>query len=96
MTADLKAGRLFICDGCSNLIREIEGYVWDPKKAARGIDEPLKENDHAVDALRYAVYNHKPVNPMISKDYWNKQSEYNQQRQYMNGSVKPASDYGFR
>lgn len=95
MTADLKAGKLFICDCCPNLIREIEGYVWDNKKAARGLDEPLKENDHSIDALRYAVYNHKPVNPMIAKDYWNKQTEYNQGSQFMNGA-RPMGDYGFR
>lgn len=94
VTDDLKMGRLFICDGCVNLIREIEGYVWDPKKAARGLDEPLKENDHAVDAMRYAIYNHKPVNPMVANEYWKKQNEYNQQNNSFN--IRPASDYGFR
>lgn len=44
---------------CSNLVREIEGYVWDEKKARLGQDAPLKKNDHAVDALRYAVHSHK-------------------------------------
>ena len=35
------------------LIREIETYQWDERAAARGIERPLKQNDHATDALRY-------------------------------------------
>lgn len=34
---------------------EFVGYVWDPKAQARGADAPLKVNDHAPDALRYAI-----------------------------------------
>ena len=33
-----------------NTINEFESYVWKPQK-----DEPVKENDHALDALRYYV-----------------------------------------
>ncbi len=98
MISDLKEGKLFICSECTNLIREIEGYVWDSKKTERGREEPLKKNDHAIDALRYACNTHRVVNPMIGKDFWKKQNEYNQNRQYMNGRSdwKPAGDYGFR
>lgn len=56
----LKDGRLFICAECTNLIREVESYVWNPKCEEKGEDEPLKVDDHAVDALRYAVYTHRP------------------------------------
>jgi hypothetical protein len=31
-----------------NTINEFESYIWKPGK-----DEPVKENDHALDALRY-------------------------------------------
>ena len=31
MTSDMKAGKLFVCVDCPNLIREIESYVWDRK-----------------------------------------------------------------
>jgi PBSX family phage terminase large subunit len=48
-------GSLSICVGCHNLIREIEGYVWDPAASKKGDDAPLKQADHAIDALRYAV-----------------------------------------
>lgn len=49
-------GRLFVHRSCSNLIREFFSYLWDPKAQARGEDEVIKENDHALDALRYALY----------------------------------------
>jgi PBSX family phage terminase large subunit len=56
-----KNGWLTIVDECTNLIREIEGYVWDDKKCKLGEDEPMKVDDHAVDALRYAILSHKVV-----------------------------------
>jgi len=56
MTSLIKEGTLLICEQCTNLIREMEGYCWDPKKSEKGEDEPIKVNDHAIDALRYAVY----------------------------------------
>lgn len=40
--------RLTIDPSCVNLINEMESYVWRPEK-----DVPVKENDHALDALRY-------------------------------------------
>ena len=47
---------LLVCECCRNLIREIVGYSWDPKKVEKGEDAPIKKNDHVVDALRYAIY----------------------------------------
>jgi PBSX family phage terminase large subunit len=47
---------LKIVECCPNLIGEIEQYVWDSKKALRGIEEPVKKNDHACDGLRYALF----------------------------------------
>ncbi|MFD8072165.1 PBSX family phage terminase large subunit [Streptomyces sp. NPDC059718] len=49
------ADKLRIHSSCKELLKEIDGYVWDPKATARGEDAPLKQNDHGVDALRYAV-----------------------------------------
>jgi len=40
-------GDLVICRSCSNLIKEIEGYVWDEKAVKRGEDKPMKVKDHA-------------------------------------------------
>lgn len=52
----LQAGKLKISHTCTNLIKEIPGYRWDPKATERGRDAPIKEHDDHVDALRYAVY----------------------------------------
>ena len=42
-------------DNCPNLISEIGLYIWDSPKGERGQEKPLKQNDHALDALRYLV-----------------------------------------
>jgi hypothetical protein len=44
--------RLKVFRSCVNLIREIEGYVWDPR---RRDPTPVKKKDHAADAMRYLV-----------------------------------------
>ena len=54
----LTNGTLKIFDVCTNLIKEFSTYVWDSKASARGEDKPVKSSDHAIDALRYAVYSH--------------------------------------
>lgn len=59
MTSEMKKGNLFICEECVNTIREVESYVWDPKAADKGYDQPLKKNDHSIDSLRYALATHK-------------------------------------
>ena len=42
--------RLTVEPDCVNIINEFQSYVWKPEK-----DEPVKENDHALDALRYLI-----------------------------------------
>lgn len=42
--------RLTVDPSCVNTINEFESYVWKPER-----DEPVKDNDHALDALRYGV-----------------------------------------
>lgn len=42
--------RLTVDPSCVNTINNFESYVWKPGK-----DEPQKEHDHALDALRYTV-----------------------------------------
>lgn len=46
-TNEMHQGNVVICRECKNLIREIQGYVWDPKQSERGYDAPLKKDDHA-------------------------------------------------
>lgn len=42
-------------ENCPNTLKERESYVWDEKAQMRGIEQPVKENDHAMDALRYLI-----------------------------------------
>jgi PBSX family phage terminase large subunit len=52
----LKMGKLTIDPQCVNLIYEFETYAYADKKDNHNEDEnPIKENDHALDALRYAL-----------------------------------------
>lgn len=48
----LKSGRIKISTDCRDCIREFDTYRWDPKG---GRDSVIKENDHAMDDLRYFV-----------------------------------------
>ena len=47
----LKEGRVRICKNCKDSVREFSLYRW----ALRGDDVPVKENDHAMDDIRYFV-----------------------------------------
>lgn len=41
---------------CVNTIKEIYSYSWNDKKAIeQGKEEPIKQNDHSCDAIRYFV-----------------------------------------
>ena len=51
----LSSGTLKVHRSCKTLIDEFPGYSWDEKKAARGVDAPIKVDDHGLDALRYGV-----------------------------------------
>lgn len=47
----LKQGDIRICRSCTDCIREFGMYRWE----SGGRDAPLKENDHAMDDVRYFV-----------------------------------------
>ena len=52
ITADLlKRGRIAICEGCEDCLREIAMYRWSEETEGR--DAPHKDNDHAMDDMRY-------------------------------------------
>lgn len=58
-----KEGKIKINDCCKDCIRELGLYCWDEKSAE---DKPIKENDHAMDDMRYFVQTilSRPI-PMI-------------------------------
>lgn len=47
--------RLRVHRRCTGWINEIPGYSWDPDKAAKGEDAPIKADDHSLDAGRYVI-----------------------------------------
>jgi len=56
----IKSKQLRIFRVCYNTIDEMNGYMWNAEK-----EVPIKENDHAVDALRYAIMGLKKNRPNV-------------------------------
>jgi PBSX family phage terminase large subunit len=57
-----KQNRIHIHPDCKNLIMELETYRYPDKKPDQNEQEkPIKENDHLLDAMRYAIYTFKPI-----------------------------------
>lgn len=52
----LNTGRIFFTSECKHTIQEFGSYIWDAKACERGEDKPLKQHDHAMDAVRYFCY----------------------------------------
>lgn len=52
VAAALKRGEIKICENCKAAIREFSLYRWGQ---GGGKDMPVKENDHAMDEIRYFV-----------------------------------------
>lgn len=48
--------KIIFSNVCQNTIKEFASYIWDAKAAERGEDKPIKQYDHAMDAVRYFVY----------------------------------------
>jgi len=58
--------RLTADPSCENFSMEMEAYRWDPESSK---DKPIKEHDHAPDALRYlAMHLHKPAPVVFTAD----------------------------
>ena len=54
----VKRHRLYIHASCTNVIKEIESYKWKKDKDGNVLEEPIKFMDHAMDAIRYAIFTH--------------------------------------
>lgn len=57
----VKSMPLYITERSTNIIKEIKGYKWKTDKDGKRMkdsdkDEPVKFNDHSMDAVRYGVY----------------------------------------
>lgn len=52
----LNLGKIVFSKSCVNTIVEFSSYIWDIKAAERGEDKPVKQHDHAMDAVRYFCF----------------------------------------
>lgn len=54
----IKSMPLYITENSINLLSELKNYKWKTDKdgVIKPTEEPVKLNDHALDALRYAVF----------------------------------------
>lgn len=48
----LRDGKLMFSENCTDILREFSLYRWDESRSG---DVPIKENDHAMDDMRYFV-----------------------------------------
>ena len=55
----VKSDNFFITKYSANLIKELQTYSWKSDKNGNILEEPIKFNDHLVDAMRYAIYTYK-------------------------------------
>jgi PBSX family phage terminase large subunit len=55
VASSLATDRIRVHSSCRGLREEFPTYAWDPKAADRGLEQPLKKNDHSVDTLRYGL-----------------------------------------
>jgi len=53
-----KKCKLHIHSGSLNLLKEIRSYKFKEDRNGHVIDEPVKFNDHLMDAMRYALMEH--------------------------------------
>lgn len=47
--------KLRVSDRCKGFLLEAPGYTWDSQATLKGRDEPIKRDDHSLDAGRYAI-----------------------------------------
>ena len=69
-----KQTKLHIHPACVNTLKEIKGYKYRKNREGKTLDEPVKLNDHAMDALAYCCYGNRgalsPNRPM-PEEYYN-------------------------
>lgn len=54
----VKSMPLYITKRSVDVIKELKSYKWKTDKDGKVLDEPVKFNDHSMDAIRYAVFTH--------------------------------------
>ena len=65
-----KSNRLHILSSCVNFLDELESYRYpDRPDVGNEKEVPVKEHDHLLDCLRYALFSNEPQSGIISEDF---------------------------
>jgi len=64
-------GRFYVLDKCVNAIEEFNTYHYDEEKMK---ELPVKENDHLMDAIRYAIVGYSPIRKPNYDIYFNRKN----------------------
>lgn len=83
----ISQGDLVVCNRCENLIKEFESYVWDDKSMRLGQDKPIKQRDHALDALRYAIFSKWGSKHSLKELSREERWEQNEQRKWQSNPM---------
>ncbi len=76
----LKQNRLFVSANCPNLIWEFETYQYPDKRPDNPEPEiPIKENDHGLDAIRYAIVSNC-IDPVVNDFQLLREIDYNHEK----------------
>ena len=51
----IKEYSIIVHPSCQNVITELQSYMWKQDANGNELNEPIKEFDHMMDAIRYAI-----------------------------------------
>ena len=51
----IKEYNIIVHPDCMNTIMELQSYMWKQDNNGKEMNEPIKEYDHILDAIRYAI-----------------------------------------
>lgn len=68
----LKTKKLYVSNRCEDLINEFETYHYPEERKSKlnksAYEKPVKEDDHGMDALRYALFMNAPSSPNAGRE----------------------------
>ncbi len=67
--AQIQEYKIFVHPKCKNTFFELSSYCWKKDKGENGVNAPEDQNNHLMDAMRYAFYDVKyfrPQNPNVT------------------------------
>ncbi len=91
--AQIQEYKIFVHPRCKNTLDELSSYCWKKDSGENGVNVPEDENNHLMDAMRYAFYDVKyfrPQNPNAP------QKKLTDEEYYRRNHGLNIKDIGFR